>query len=184
MDSRKALFITWILFIPYLLMAQDIIRLKNGSEIEIQYVRQTKDTLVYEKIHSPGFYHKILFSEIDTMYPVSGPRPEERPETIQRKYESNKRIMTAGLVILAGGAAITLGAGIYALTGGINEALGGGDNPGVVPALAGLTICVTGIILTAVGSTGKNTCKKKLEKINVDFHSDSGITGVRLSFRF
>lgn len=131
--------VSWIIFMPGILFSQNVIKVNDGREIEVRIISQTRDLLIFEKVYSPGVYHKILLSELDTIFSLMGPLPEDSPEKTQRiqiKYINNKRTVVAELGILAGGVVMTLEAGIYTLTGGVDEAFWGRKHPGIAYTLA------------------------------------------------
>ena len=172
------------LLMPLVSFQQDVIRLKDGREIKVQILWKNNDTLAYSKYNSTYIEYKIRISDIDTIYPLSGPKPQESCAMIKRKYLIGNKVKNAGLGILAGGVAICAGGALAGIIGLSKNGFENNGKPAVNAMIVGGTISITGIIIATIGGSIKSSNKRKLERFSVELRPTSDATLIMVTLRF
>jgi hypothetical protein len=169
---------TLILLIPFVGFSQFMRSNKDCREDEIGIFSRTSDKLFFRKDCKYGLQPAIPLIKPDTNYAVSGIGSDENSAIIRSKYESNRKTMIAGLGILAGGVAITIGGAMAGMIGLSQNGLDNNGQPAVTVMIVGASIGVVGIIVSIAGAAGKAKYKKKLDKLSMDIRSDATTTGI------
>jgi hypothetical protein len=189
---KSLILFTTFTFITAESYSQQMITFKDGTKLEVFITYQTKDTVKYYLESQPQFTYIESMNHIAGITPLN-PSPVFESDSLERIYDHKKYLhykhMTIGGSIIMIPGVVLAGLSISGLVSLANEPenyglTATGQGICVFGLLVGGAAFITGIVMTATGSSNMNKYKEKLHGFIFDLRYTPDVKGISVAYRF